>query len=86
MFLFSLSIIYVLNDIYLCKILILENLLQYVTTMVCVAVKGKPTIGVIHKPFENLTVWGWVGQGVSKNLKVSSNQVMLLTLCMLRKF
>ena len=44
--------------------------------MVCVAVKGYPTIGVIHKPFEDLTVWGWVARNVSENLQVSKNQVI----------
>ena len=41
-----------------------ENLRQFVTTMVCIAVNGKPTIGVIHKPFEQETAWGWAGQDV----------------------
>ena len=27
--------------------------------MVCISVKGKPVAGVIHKPFEDLTAWGW---------------------------
>ncbi|XP_065161686.1 putative inositol monophosphatase 3 [Atheta coriaria] len=49
-----------------------EKLYQYVTTMVCVAVKGEPIIGVIHKPFENKTYYAWVGKE-ERNLKVGSS-------------
>lgn len=57
-----------------------ENLLEYVTTMVCVAVKGVPVIGIIHKPFEKLTVWAWVGKATSETLnKLSKSTPVIIT-------
>lgn len=47
-----------------------ENLVEYVTTMVCISVKGKPVAGIIHKPFLEETYWAWVGHGSSQNIKV----------------
>lgn len=42
--------------------------------MVCVAIKGKPVIGVIFKPFEtkqnSSLFWSWTNHAISRNLQV----------------
>lgn len=42
----------------------IENLTVYTTVMIGIAVKGKPVIGVIRKPFKDSTYWGINWQGV----------------------
>ncbi|XP_017777822.1 PREDICTED: putative inositol monophosphatase 3 [Nicrophorus vespilloides] len=46
-----------------------EKLYHYVTTMVCVAVNGRPIMGIIYKPFSNESFWSWVGNGQSNSIK-----------------
>ena len=42
-----------------------EDLLQYVTVMVCVAYEGVPLMGVVHQPFLDKTYFAWVHRGSS---------------------
>ncbi|KAJ8950010.1 hypothetical protein NQ318_002421 [Aromia moschata] len=51
-----------------------EKLYDYVTTMVCIAVNGKPLIGVIHKPFNGTTSWAWVDQAMSRDLALDFHE------------
>lgn len=37
--------------------------------MVCVAINGIPTIGIIHNPFTEKTVWAWKDVAVSQSLR-----------------
>jgi len=53
----------------------IEDLKQYVTTMVCVAVRGVPILGIIHQPFDQKTAWGFGGQNlVSKSVSDNLGQ------------
>eukprot|EP00118_Oscarella_pearsei_P026879 m.310536 g.310536 ORF g.310536 m.310536 type:complete len:361 (+) comp52346_c0_seq1:24-1106(+) len=51
-----------------------ENLLQYVTVMICIAVGEKPVAAVIREPNfggdkPGKTSWAWVGHGASEGLE-----------------
>lgn len=43
------------------------------TTMVGVSLRGRPILGVIHRPFSGDTYWAVVGHGRSPNLEGGQN-------------
>ncbi len=47
------------------------SLLQYVTVMICIAIRGVPIAGIINQPFSGVTKWGWVDHGISSSLKAT---------------
>lgn len=54
------------------------------TTMVCVAIKGHATIGVIHNPFTLKTVWAWQDKSMSEDLakvkpEESKNHIIIVS-------
>ncbi|XP_060519298.1 putative inositol monophosphatase 3 [Cylas formicarius] len=52
-----------------------EKLYEYVTTMACVAVKGRPILGVVHYPFSRTTSWAWVGNVLSPDLRPAEGRL-----------
>lgn len=45
-----------------------EKLFHYVSVMICVSIKGTPSIGVVHFPFEKKTYWAWSDVAKSESL------------------
>lgn len=56
-----------------------DSLLDYVTTMVCVALNGMPVMGVIHRPFHRETFWAWKSFGTSRSLTSLTQQRLTLS-------
>lgn len=54
-----------------------EDLVQYVTVMVCVASEGEPIFGAIYRPFSNETVFGLNGFGIVNSKQGKWNSSVL---------
>ena len=49
------------------------SLLEYVTVMICIAVRGIPIAGIINQPFQKgITKWAWLEHGISNTLETAT--------------
>ncbi|KRZ13467.1 Palmitoyltransferase ZDHHC3 [Trichinella zimbabwensis] len=52
---------------------LIEGMVESVSVMICVAVKGRPVFGVIHRPFTSETIWSISNYGCFPDCSMGKN-------------